>query len=198
MASAEELEQLADLLDRPLAHSGWWQAADLGYTPLWDVTRNTQNHADPYNHPLYHPDTLQFQFPVDAVGWPGQPLPVYHLNGSPQESTMDWCLRHLRIHYFYLRYACVFYRYYLLTSTVTLYVVPSPWFNPGPPAQRRASAKKSWELAQSLFRGRHGMELERGWGNEDNWRVVDEAMILETVRLHTSPQKINPDSINAD
>lgn len=42
------------------------------------------------------------------------------------------------------------------------------------------------------------MELERGWGNEDNWRVVDEAMILETVRLHTSPQKINPDSINAD
>lgn len=179
-----QLEQLGNLLHQPLAQADQYA--------LWDANTYTLGFdSDAFAVELAINDWIESTGDSDSESTE-KPLPIFH-NDSSQQSTMEWHSRHLYVHYLHLRHAFVFFRYYLLTS-VPYFPMLGDWYDPL--LQKRISAEKSWQLARVYFEGRYNMELETSWvDGMGNRQEVNNAILFETVCLHTSPEKTSPDSI---
>lgn len=106
------------------------------------------------------------------------------------ESTMDWHSRYIWVHFLHLRYACVVFRYHLLVR-IPYFSILSEW--EAPLRRRRDAALYSWNVACAYYAGRHNMELETRWkDSRGSFHDVNNDVVLETVCLHTSPQKFSP------
>lgn len=117
---------------------------------------------------------------------PGMP-PQYQFEAlftknSGQESTMEWHMRNLYCHYLCLRYACVMFRYHLLTS-VPYYTILHDAYSPQ--RRRRTYAEICWERARRYVIDRYNIALEIFWVDlKGSQQIIDQNILFETVSLH--------------